>query len=123
MQALHRATRPGARLFMFEFGQHNVNGLRFDGLPAENFQRVLPASGWRIDYLGETTFLTNFSPEALASMAVVSGAQELADLVKPVQDRLPTIAPLLDDDHLVHMIGASVPRTPMPLPSHTRPAE
>lgn len=84
---------------------------------------MLPASGWRIDYLGETTFLANFSPEALASMAVVSGAQELADLVKPVQDRLPTIAPLLDDDHLVHMIGASVPRTPMPLPSHTRPAE
>ena len=26
LQALHRATKPGARLYMFEFGTGNVNG-------------------------------------------------------------------------------------------------
>lgn len=101
-QALHRATRPGARLFMFEFGRHNINGLRFDGLPAENFQRVLPATGWRIDYLGETAFQTNLSPQTVANMDTLSGSQAMAERMKPVQQRLPTIAPLLDD-HLVHM--------------------
>lgn len=40
-QALHRATKPGARLFMFEFSPHNVNGLQWEGIPADNFERVL----------------------------------------------------------------------------------
>jgi len=44
-RALHRATKPGARLFMLEFGRHNVNGVQFDGLPADNFERVLGAGG------------------------------------------------------------------------------
>nr|WP_308494963.1 hypothetical protein [Mycobacterium kansasii] len=33
-QALHRATRPGARLYMFEFSPHNVNGIQWAGIPA-----------------------------------------------------------------------------------------
>ena len=45
LQALRRATKPGARLFMFEFGRHNVNGLVWEGLPADNFERLLPAQG------------------------------------------------------------------------------
>ena len=47
-QALHRATKPGARLFMFEFSPHNVNGIQWVGIPADNFERVLGAGGWRI---------------------------------------------------------------------------
>ncbi|MGH3523422.1 MAG: class I SAM-dependent methyltransferase, partial [Mycobacterium sp.] len=43
-QALHRATKPGARLFMFEDGWGNVNGLELQGVPSENFARVLPAA-------------------------------------------------------------------------------
>lgn len=39
-RALHRATKPGARLFMFEFGRDNGNGIPGVGLTAENFQRV-----------------------------------------------------------------------------------
>jgi SAM-dependent methyltransferase len=66
-QALHRATMPGARLFMSEFGRHNVNGLQFDGLPADNFERVLGAAGWRVDYLGTSTYVGVFSPQTLAS--------------------------------------------------------
>jgi hypothetical protein len=48
-QALHRATKPGARLSMFEFSPHNVNGLQWASIPADNFERVPGASGWRID--------------------------------------------------------------------------
>ena len=68
LQALHRATKPGARLFMFEIGRHNVNGLQLEGLPAENFERVLSAAGWVIDHLGTTTYQANFGPETFAYM-------------------------------------------------------
>lgn len=102
LQALHRATRAGARLFMFEFGRHNVNGIHFEGLPADNFERVLPNSGWRIDYLGTTTYQANLSPEALANMAQVSGRYDIAERMKPLQDQIRVIAPLLEN-HLVHM--------------------
>ncbi len=102
LRALHRATRPGARLFMFEFGRHNVNGLHFEGLAADNFERVLRPSGWRIDYLGTTTYQANFSPEILANMSQVSGRQDLADRMRPLVDQLRVIAPLLEN-HRVHM--------------------
>jgi SAM-dependent methyltransferase len=102
LQALHRATRPGARLFMFEFGRHNVNGIHFEGLAADNFERVLPSSGWRIDHLGTTTYQVNLSPETLADMSRIGGIQDIADRLKPLQDQLRVIAPLLEHQ-LVHM--------------------
>ncbi len=102
LQALHRATKPRARLFMFEFGQHNVNGVHFEGLAADNFERVLPPSGWRIDYLGTTTYQANLSPETLADMSRVGGREDIADRMKPLQDQLRVIAPLLEN-HRVHL--------------------
>ncbi|HEU4363491.1 MAG TPA: class I SAM-dependent methyltransferase [Mycobacterium sp.] len=102
LQALHRATKPGARLFMFEFGIQNVNGWIWDGLPAANFERQLPAAGWQLDYLGTTTYLANFSAETFARMAE---AQEQADWRKrlqPVLERFERIEPLLDG-HRVHL--------------------
>jgi hypothetical protein len=45
-------TKPDTRLFMFEVARHNVNGLPFDGLPADNFERVFGACGGRVDYVG-----------------------------------------------------------------------
>jgi SAM-dependent methyltransferase len=102
LQALHRVAKPGARLFMFEFGRHNVNGVHFNGLAADNFERVLRPSGWRIDYLGTTTYQANLSPEIIANMSQVCGRQDLADRMKPLQDQLRVIAPLLED-HRIHM--------------------
>ena len=99
-RALHRATRPGARLFMFEFGRHNVNGITWEGLPADNFQRVLPAAGWRIDYLGPTTYQGNLSLEFFSLMATLR--PEFAERMKPVGERLGIIAPLLENTR-VHM--------------------
>jgi SAM-dependent methyltransferase len=95
VQALHRATKPGARLFMFEFGRHNVNGLVFEGLPADNFERVLPAGGWRLDYLGTTTYQGNLSPETFTAMSAEAGPV-FAERMKPMAERMQVLMPLLD---------------------------
>jgi len=111
LQALHRATKPGARLFMFEFGRHNVNGIQFEGLPADNFERLLPAAGWHLDYLGETTYQANFSPETFEGMSAQMNQQpELAERMKPLQDRLRIVGPLLEN-HRVNMPFWSVTAT------------
>ncbi|AOW93731.1 methyltransferase [Rhodococcus sp. WMMA185] len=110
MQALHRATRPGARLFMFEFGRHNVNGVELRGLSAEDFRQVLPASGWRIDYLGTTTYQDHFTPEIFASLSAQISDPEWVEMMKPVQEQFQAIAPLLKED-VVHMPFWSVHAT------------
>jgi SAM-dependent methyltransferase len=102
LRALHRATKPAARLFMFEFGRHNVNGVHFEGLPADNFERVLQPSGWRIDYLGTTTYQANVSPETLPNMSRAGGIRNIADIMSPLHDQLRVIAPLLEN-HRIHM--------------------
>ena len=104
-QALHRATKPGARLYMFEFGCHNVNGVQFAGLPAlpaESLERVLSSSGWRIEYLGTTTYQARFAPAIFTQMAAASGDTNFRDRMKPMQDQLEVIGPLLKND-IVHM--------------------
>ena len=101
-QALHRATKPGARLFMFEAGCHNVNGVQAQGLPAENFERVLPAAGWRIDYLGPTTYLGHFTPEGFEQWLARASASGWGERMKPLQEQLRVIGPLLEN-HLLHM--------------------
>lgn len=101
LQALHRATRRGARLFMFEFGRHNVNGLVWEGLPADNFERLLPAAGWRLDHLGTTTYQGHVTPEAFAAMSSQS-SPELTERIAVLRERLTVIGPLLDNS-LVHM--------------------
>jgi len=66
VQALHRATRPGARLFMFEFGVGEVNGFKMlRSVSADNLREVLPLGGWEITYLGPTTYQINVSPESI----------------------------------------------------------
>jgi SAM-dependent methyltransferase len=101
-QALHRATKPGARLFMFEFGRHNVNGLQFDGLPADNFEQVFGSSGWRVDYVGTSTYVGIFRPEMIDFLtSMMSANPDMAVRFGELQDRLKTIGPLLDN-HRVH---------------------
>jgi len=111
-RALHRATKPGARLFMLEFGRHNVNGVQFDGLPADNFERVLGAGGWRVDFVGPSTYVGIFGPETVAfmtKMMTLSSQPGFGEQMKPeqdrmraLQDRLRVIGPLLEN-HRVHM--------------------
>ncbi len=103
-QALHRATRPGARLFMFEDGCGNVNGLQLEGIPAENFARILPAAGWRIDHMSTGTLQSIYSPEVFEHMFSVleqlDRSQDAA-LFQPWLERLQILEPLLQD-YLVH---------------------
>src|SRR6516225_6456162 len=104
VQALHRATKPGARLFMLEFGRHNVNGVQFDGLPADNFERVLGAGGWHVDYVGTSTYVGIFDSETMAFMTKTMSSSQpaFAERMKAMLDRLRVIEPLLEN-HRVHM--------------------
>lgn len=68
-RALHRATKPGARLYMFEFGPGTVNGIGAPrALSEDDFRQVFPEAGWQITYLGPTTYQVNMSLEAFDRM-------------------------------------------------------
>ena len=111
-QALHRATKPGARLFMFEFSPHNVNGIQWVGIPADNFERVLGGSGWRLDYLGPTTYQARFGPETFDAMSAILAEHQgetLAHML-PLKHQLSVLEPLLED-YRVHIPVWSVVAT------------
>jgi SAM-dependent methyltransferase len=95
-RALHRATKPGARLYMFEFGVGNVNGFQMPrSLSEDDFRGVLPDAGWEISYLGQTTYRVHMNSDNFDRM--VQRSPELADQLKPMLDRFRTIEPWLDD--------------------------
>jgi SAM-dependent methyltransferase len=111
-QALHRATKPSARLFMFELSPNNVNGIQWTGVPADNFERVLGASGWRVDYLGATTLAARFLPQTIDAMnAITAGRQdEMREGMQRLVEQLGVLGPLLED-HRVHLPAWSVVAT------------
>lgn len=93
-QALHRATRPGARLYMFEFGQHDVNGFTMmRSLSEDDFRSVLPPAGWEITYLGPTTYLVNMSAEQIEMMAARN--PDMADRTEDMLKRFRAMEPWL----------------------------
>lgn len=102
---LHRATKPQARLFMFEAGRHNVNGWQLDGLSPERFGPLLESAGWRIDHIGATTYQGTFEPTAFTDMIAVMesmGREDLLAGVRALAERFAYLQPLLEDN-LVHM--------------------
>ncbi|MEO8814947.1 MAG: class I SAM-dependent methyltransferase [Mycobacterium sp.] len=102
---LHRVTKPGARLFMFEAGRHNVNGWQLDGLPADSFERVLSATGWQLDYIGTTTYQGIFDPKSFTEMLQLVETIDRPDLlegIKALHERFRILEPLLEDN-LLHM--------------------
>jgi SAM-dependent methyltransferase len=110
---LHRATRPGARWHLYCFSDGNINGViaPMAAVPEANIRDTLAANGWRIGFLGPTTYLAN-------SRAFTGGytgdeedlPQQLRDQMPPealeqmreVRRRFETIAGLLDDER-VHL--------------------
>ena len=99
VQALRRATKPGARLYMFEFGEHNVNGFVMPrSLSEDDFRQVLPLGGWEITYLGTTTYQVNMSIETLEAMAKRN--PDMADRVEPIMERFRVMEPWLVDGRL-----------------------
>jgi SAM-dependent methyltransferase len=98
-QALHRATKPGARLYMFEFGEHNVNGFKMlRSLSEKDFRDVLPLGGWEISYLGTTTYQVNMSAETIEMMAARN--PDMADQVQDMLARFRAMEPWLVDGRL-----------------------
>jgi SAM-dependent methyltransferase len=98
-QALHRATKPGARLYMFEFGEHNVNGFKMlRSLSEKGFRDVLPPGGWEITYLGTTTYEVNMSAETIEMMAARN--PDMADQVEDMLARFRAMEPWLVDGRL-----------------------
>ncbi len=96
VQALRRATRPGARLYMFEFGQHDVNGFTMmRSLSEDDFRQVLPAGGWEITYLGPTTYLVNMSVEQIEMMAARN--PDMGEQVESLLERFRAMEPWLVD--------------------------
>ncbi|GAT12935.1 class I SAM-dependent methyltransferase [Mycolicibacterium novocastrense] len=105
--ALHRVTNPGARLYMFEFGQFNLNGVPGEGLPADNFDRVLAPAGWRIDHLGTTSFQHHFTAEAFAHVPDAPSGP-YGERLQRVRKRLGVIEPLLENNVLHWPVWAVV---------------
>jgi SAM-dependent methyltransferase len=94
LEALHRATRPGARLLMLEFGPQDINGFSMlRSIPEAIFRRLLPAAGWNITYLGQTTYQANVSVESFEMLA--SRDPDVAEQLKPMLERLRIIEPWL----------------------------
>jgi SAM-dependent methyltransferase len=93
-RALHRATKPGARLYMFEFGAHNVNGFQMPrSLSEDDFRQVLPGAGWEITYLGPTTYQVNMSSETFDLMRARN--PDMVEQIKPVAERFKIMEPWL----------------------------
>jgi SAM-dependent methyltransferase len=93
-QALHRATKPGARLYMFEFGEHDVNGFKMmRSLSEDDFRQVLPVAGWEITYLGTTTYQVNMSAETIEMMAARN--PDMAEQAQTLLDRFRAMEPWL----------------------------
>jgi SAM-dependent methyltransferase len=95
-RALHRATKPGARLYMFEFGIGNVNGFQMPrSLSEGDFREVFPDAGWEITHVGPTTYQINMSSENFDRMLARDPA--LAEQMKPMIERFRTFEPWLTD--------------------------
>jgi SAM-dependent methyltransferase len=93
-RALHRATKPGARLYMFEFGEHDVNGFKMLRSLSENdFHGVFPDAGWQITYLGPTTYQVNISNESIEMMAARN--PDMADQMEEMIARFRAMEPWL----------------------------
>lgn len=106
--SLYRATRPGARWHLYCFSDGNVNGViaPMGDVPDSNIRDTLTANGWRIDFLGPTTYLANaggFGPvEEFPQQLAEQFPPETLERMRDVTARFEKIAELLDDGR-VHL--------------------
>lgn len=100
LRALHRATRPGARLFMVEAADYNINGFFMPpAMSSDELRTGLSVCGWRVDYLGPTSYLVNVT--AAGFTAQVEQNPAAPPRIRAIAQRLAVIEPLLDGQ-LVH---------------------
>jgi SAM-dependent methyltransferase len=106
---LYRATRPGARWHLYCFSDDNVNGVIAPraAVAVSNIRDTLTANGWRIKFLGPTTYLANSaafsgSLDELPEQLIAQFPPEALERMRSMAQRFATIAPLLDDNR-VHL--------------------
>jgi SAM-dependent methyltransferase len=106
--SLYRATRPGARWHLYCFSDGNINGIvaPMGSVPESNLRDTLTANGWRIDFLGPTTYLATTAGFGLGEDVPQQMAEQLPpealEQMRDVKARFSTIADLLDGDR-VHL--------------------
>ena len=75
---LHRATRPDARWHLYCFSDGNINGVvvaaPMGAVPESNIRDTLTANGWRIDFLGPTSYLASAAGLAAGTAEVPTAA-------------------------------------------------
>jgi SAM-dependent methyltransferase len=115
---LHRATRPGARWHLFVFSDGNVNGViaPAGAVSVDNLRDTLTGNGWRIDFLGPTTYLGNisgFSGDVDSFAARLP--PERVEQMRQTAARFDAIRQFLDDDR-VHLPFTAVHATRVDAP-------
>lgn len=107
---IHRATRPGARWFIYTFSDDNVNGViaPMGAVTETAIRDMLARNGWHVDFMGPTTYLGNAAafrgptadelPEAIRAQLP---AEQLARL-RNMGERYAAILPWLDGER-VHL--------------------
>lgn len=96
LNALHTATKRDARLYMFEFGSHNVNGYTMPHADSELLYReLLSNAGWNITYFEPTTYQQNLDITVLEKVATLK--PEIGAALGPMLERFRTIGSWLTD--------------------------
>lgn len=101
--ALHRSTKPRARWFLYCFSGANINGVTapMEAVGEAEIRETFASTGWRIDFLGPTTFLGNtagFSgsfgklPEVVLGRMPAAQARQMSTMA----ERMTVIVPLVD---------------------------
>jgi SAM-dependent methyltransferase len=106
---LYRATRPGAKWHLYCFSDANVNGLiaPIGSVSESSVRDTLTSNGWRIDFLGPTTYLAsatglgNVGDEFPQEMVEQMPPEEFSRMQK-MKAGVSAVADLLDGD-LVHL--------------------
>ncbi|MGB3481174.1 MAG: class I SAM-dependent methyltransferase [Mycobacterium sp.] len=105
---IHRATRAGARWFLYTFSDDNVNGIiaPMDAVGEAALRDVLTRHGWHVDFTGPTTYLGDpagfTGPEELPPTMLDQLPPGHLDRLARMRDRFAAITPWLDG-HQVHL--------------------
>ena len=98
---------PGARWFISCFSDGNVNGViaPMGAVPEDVIRDTLAGAGWRIDFLGPTTYLGDAAgftgdPDVLPSEVLAAMPPERLEALRQMGERMSTILPLIDGDRV-----------------------
>ena len=111
-QALHRATSPGRVSTCSSSAPTTSTACSGRPYPPTTSSGCSVPAGWRIDYLGGTTYQARFLKETFDAMKTFASEQqgEILERMRPLVHRLGVIDPLLED-HRVHLPVWSVVAT------------